>query len=114
MKVTKEMFWKLPQLSRIEYILVRKELRDRSNFGVTFTLIKYLIFITGFMMLVSLIGYLIDPDLFVSFMLLTRRVVGMFGIAIGIGIALDILFIFMDFKKVNEINERFFNDKRRK
>lgn len=112
MKITKEMFWKLPQLSRVEYMLVKKELRDRSNVGVTSSMVMYTLIFIGYMSLLSLIGYLVNPGFYFKFISVFRIGLGAFTIAIVLGIILDIFLLIRETKKHKEIDERFFNVKK--
>lgn len=111
MKVTKEMFWNLPQLSRIEYMLVRKELRDRSQVGAIFEIFKLVIWIVGYMILLLMVSLAIgNNDLTVSLTIAFSNVLKALCIALVLGVVIDIIMLYIESKKHKEINRRFFNE----
>ena len=111
MKVTKEMFWNLPQLSRIEYMLVRKELRDRSQVGAIFEIFKLVIWIVGYMVLLLMVSLAIgNNDLTVSLTIAFSNVLKALCIALVLGVVIDIIMLYIESKKHKEINRRFFNE----
>ena len=109
MKIDKEKFNSLKQMDRIEYRQKLNEIKESFDGMEIFSFVRFSMIMMGFILLLAFSSYNISKELFVIFF----NILYPLGKILLIGglmiLFIDILLIFVNNKKINELNEEYFS-----
>jgi len=108
-KITKEDFYKLKQLDRIEF-RQRREYLDRNKIETgAVSFLWQMLLIIGFIMLVALSLYNINPSSGIRILMLLPLLAKLTGFGFIVLIFLDLYFAFKHKEKIDKLNEEYFD-----